>query len=59
MPLYEYECKDCGENYEELVRTLNADSPPCPQCHSTKTEKKMSVFGGRSSTSSCGTSGFT
>ena len=61
MPIYEYECGDCGEEYEELVFSTSADNPPCPRCASSNTSKKISLtgFGGSSTGSSCGTSGFT
>jgi putative FmdB family regulatory protein len=30
MPIYDFECASCGEQFEELVR---ADEPPtCPAC---------------------------
>ncbi|MCG3201495.1 MAG: hypothetical protein NFCOHLIN_01365 [Gammaproteobacteria bacterium] len=42
MPLYEYACKDCGRQFEQLVR---ADSrPECPACHGRRLEKMMSAF---------------
>ncbi len=31
MPLYDFECPDCGCNFEALVK-LADPSPPCPQC---------------------------
>jgi putative FmdB family regulatory protein len=46
MPLYEYRCKECGEEFEELMRSQDAQNPPCPACGSPATEKKMSLFGG-------------
>ena len=42
MPIYEYTCKGCGEEFETLVRA--SSTPDCPECHSTELEKKMSVF---------------
>ncbi|MBG0789425.1 MAG: zinc ribbon domain-containing protein [Desulfovibrionaceae bacterium] len=42
MPIYEYTCKDCGHEFEELVFSLDA-LPPCPQCGSERTEKLMSA----------------
>jgi putative FmdB family regulatory protein len=42
MPIYEYACSDCGHEFEVLVR---ADTvPQCPDCHSQKLEKMLSVF---------------
>jgi len=46
MPLYEYHCRECGNDYEELVSLHATESPPCPSCSSEDTEKKMSLFGG-------------
>jgi len=42
MPIYEYACPQCGNEFEALVRTDT--TPECPDCHSTKLEKKLSVF---------------
>ncbi|MGE3275347.1 MAG: zinc ribbon domain-containing protein [Vicinamibacterales bacterium] len=43
MPLYEYECQDCHQHFEFLVR--GADSTPaCPSCQGTTLEKQLSVF---------------
>ncbi len=45
MPLYEYRCNDCGEEYEKMVRFSEADqAQPCPACQSLNTKKKISVF---------------
>ena len=42
MPIYEYKCKKCGREFEELVA---ADKKPaCPECNSKSLEKKFSVF---------------
>ncbi|MGW8270203.1 MAG: FmdB family zinc ribbon protein [Burkholderiales bacterium] len=42
MPIYEYACKSCGNEFETLVRSSTV--PDCPSCHSTELEKKLSVF---------------
>ena len=42
MPIYEYVCKQCGENFEELVRADTAVS--CPKCRSVKVERRFSTF---------------
>ncbi|MDD2881090.1 MAG: zinc ribbon domain-containing protein [Rhodoferax sp.] len=43
MPIYEYACKDCGHEFEALVRSSTV--PECPGCHSQKLDKLLSVFG--------------
>ncbi|MBK9675844.1 MAG: zinc ribbon domain-containing protein [Betaproteobacteria bacterium] len=42
MPIYEYACTKCGQEFETLVRSDTV--PDCPNCHSTELEKKLSVF---------------
>lgn len=35
MPLYDYECKICGDTFEEFQTIKNMDVPvnnPCPSC---------------------------
>jgi putative FmdB family regulatory protein len=61
MPLFEYECKDCGERFEALI--IGSHKPVCPSCRSERLEKLASVFGvsgnaysGRSSRSDSGCS---
>ncbi len=45
MPLYEYRCKNCGHEFEKMVRFSEAlVSPHCPVCESEETEKKLSIF---------------
>jgi putative FmdB family regulatory protein len=53
MPLYEYQCRACGNTFEMLRRMKDADSDlECPCCHSAKVERRFSTFAG-----GCGTSG--
>jgi len=48
MPIYEYACKQCGKEFETLVRSDS--TPDCPSCHSTELDKKLSVFATKGST---------
>ena len=43
MPMYEYQCKDCGIYFEELVLS-SEDKPDCPVCQSSSVEKQISAF---------------
>ena len=43
MPIYEYVCQNCGDEFECLV--FRDDTPECPQCHTKDLKKKMSAFG--------------
>jgi len=43
MPIFEYECAACGQEFEKLVRQ-SSPAPHCPQCDSTDLRKKLSAF---------------
>jgi putative FmdB family regulatory protein len=48
MPIFEFVCADCGEPFEELVRSANAvDEVTCPNCHSEQVRKQISTFASR------------
>ena len=44
MPIYEYECKACGHQFEFLVLPTVKDAPVCPECKSADLEKLLSGF---------------
>ena len=41
MPIYEYTCQSCGQEFEELIR--GDEQPACPSCGQTRVERQMSV----------------
>lgn len=41
MPIYEYECGECGARFEELV-AAEATRVACAECGSTRTRRLMS-----------------
>lgn len=41
MPIFEYVCKKCKNQFEELVFSQD-EQAVCPSCGSTRTEKLMS-----------------
>ena len=41
MPIFEYECRACGHEFEQLVRT--GDVPACPSCTSRDLHKLLSL----------------
>ncbi len=43
MPIYEYACTHCGNEFERLVRSSDA-APECPQCHGQQLQRKLSTF---------------
>lgn len=45
MPIYEFQCNDCGTDFDKLVRRISAiDEVTCPECESHDVHKKLSVF---------------
>ena len=65
MPIYEYRCEDCGSSFDKLMRSMSsAAEVECPECHSKRCKKSISLFGLASvgsgadaSASSCAPSG--
>jgi putative FmdB family regulatory protein len=41
MPIYEFECEECGARFEELV-AAGAEGVPCAECGATRTRRLMS-----------------
>ena len=46
MPLFEFTCKKCGHNFEDLVTIaeLNDGKVKCPACNSKRVERGFSSF---------------
>jgi putative FmdB family regulatory protein len=45
MPLYEFDCQDCGEPFEELVLSAGRlNDVTCPDCGSTHVKRKLSAI---------------
>ena len=70
MPIYEYRCESCGEEYEEITRRGTADEDvECPECGAHESHRVLSAFtvssgsayvggGGGGGGGGCGSSGF-
>jgi len=41
MPIYEFSCTACGQEFEVLV--LKSTVPACPKCHSENLQRRLSV----------------
>lgn len=41
MPIYEYACEQCGNEFELLVR--GKEKAACPKCESVKLERRVSL----------------
>ncbi|HEY3274981.1 MAG TPA: zinc ribbon domain-containing protein [Syntrophorhabdaceae bacterium] len=45
MPIYEYECRVCGERFEVIQKSgEDNEGLSCPKCNTEKPERVLSVF---------------
>jgi putative FmdB family regulatory protein len=44
VPLYDFRCRACGEQFEEFSRP--GQTAPCPACGATDAERVLSAFAG-------------
>ena len=47
MPIYEYQCQDCGHELEKLQKMSDAPLKECPSCEQDTLSKKVSAAGFR------------
>ena len=47
MPIYEYECKDCGHQLEAIQKISDAPLTECPACGKHSLQKQISASGFR------------
>ncbi len=41
MPIYEFQCDACGHQFE-MLRKINDELPPCPECNKSDVRKLVS-----------------
>ena len=41
MPIYEYSCRTCGHEFEQLI--LKGTEPACPECEGQDLERLLSL----------------
>jgi putative FmdB family regulatory protein len=44
MPIYEYECRQCGLQFECLMLPSSSTAPACPACKGQELERLLSGF---------------
>ena len=45
MPIYEFACKKCENNFDVLMSASSKSKPKCPECGSRTVSRKFSTFG--------------
>ncbi len=59
MPIFEFVCDNCGEAFEELLRSSSVIGEViCPSCHSEQVKKKISTFASKTTGASSGANSF-
>ncbi len=43
MPIYEYQCKSCGHQFEKLQKMSEDNLIDCPDCHKPELKKLISA----------------
>ena len=50
MPIFEYECKKCGHQFEALLKSASSPAPECPECGASDAKRLLSRFAAASKT---------
>jgi len=45
VPIYEYQCENCGYKFDKLQRMSDAVLKDCPECHQSQLRKLISSTG--------------
>jgi putative FmdB family regulatory protein len=45
MPIYEYQCQQCEQHFEEMLPHAAADELHCPVCGAENVTRLLSLFG--------------
>lgn len=53
MPIYEYRCEKCKNEFEKLIFNSSDTKIECPECKSVDVVKKMSAASLTSSSAGC------
>ena len=48
MPIFEYQCDDCGTKFEKLVRSAGTNGVVCPSCGDSHLTQQFSTFAAHS-----------
>ncbi|MDE2317067.1 MAG: zinc ribbon domain-containing protein [Xanthomonadaceae bacterium] len=43
MPIYEFECSQCGHRFDRLQKLSDVDPAECPQCGAPKVQRRVSA----------------
>ncbi len=44
MPIFDFECQDCGKSFDKMLAYIDKDKVHCPECDSSNLKKLYSPF---------------
>lgn len=44
MPIFDFECQDCGKSFDKLLSYIDKDKARCPGCDSSNLKQLFSSF---------------
>lgn len=45
MPLFDFECRECGHKFDLIISNADKDKAKCPQCGAANIKQLLSTFG--------------
>lgn len=44
MPIFDFDCQDCGKTFDIKISNQDKDKVKCPECGSSQVKQKLSLF---------------
>ncbi|HWP96612.1 MAG TPA: zinc ribbon domain-containing protein [Syntrophomonadaceae bacterium] len=44
MPIFDFQCQDCGGKFDLMIRNKEKEEATCPSCHSRNIKQLLSGF---------------
>jgi len=44
VPIFDFECKDCGKKFDLMISNADKDKVKCPQCGAGNIKQLISLF---------------
>ncbi|WP_366942926.1 zinc ribbon domain-containing protein [Syntrophomonas sp.] len=44
MPIFDFQCQDCGKSFDKMLSYIDKDKVRCPQCDSSNLKQLLSSF---------------
>lgn len=44
MPIFDFQCKDCGKKFDLMISNAEKTNATCPECKSINIKQMLSIF---------------